>query len=349
MSGRPPGLAHGAPVTPQLPFAALAPASMQRSLAPLVAAALTAPALAQTSLPVGRQELTTSAVLDQTRSSVLLDTSAGTAFRGLGGGTGQLGDLFVAPGQEVILSTGPTPTRFGPELQTGPVDQNGDPVAPDSPAIAAYHVRTLVIDPGSYPADWATNGIEGDGPGPSVIEVTDGVFPFARLDVAAGGTLTLLGDDSARVLARGDARIDGLVRVDGGAAAPNHHALGEFDQIQSGSPVPGPDLNGNGVADGFGGFGARGGPGNAGTQGVTPFPGPTPFDFGGLIGNTFCESSQFAAPGSGGAFSAGGTLSVYSLPISLTVFGTPSSTCSPPRAGPRPAPTPAASASPPAA
>ncbi|MEO0651418.1 MAG: Ig-like domain-containing protein [Planctomycetota bacterium] len=190
--------------------------------------------------------------------------ATGRALRGLGGGSGRLGELRLAAGDELVLSTGPIPTRFGPNLTNGPRVENGE--------IVEYQVRTQIIDDGLYPIDpfaelfgnsqWFEDGILDNGPGTTTWTVTDGVFEFSSLTVEPGARVTLVGEDPARIFVRGRAEIGGLVRADGGSADPFLDALGELaESPDDGDPIAGPDVNGDGVADGFGGSGGAGGAG----------------------------------------------------------------------------------------
>ena len=142
----------------------------------------------------------------------------GRAAPGLGGGLGLLGDLEVVNGSPLVLSTGPEiPTRFGPTLESGPVDSGGAP-AEDAASIAAYHVRATVVDPVQ---------LEGLPEGVMGIEVRDGVFEFASLDVELGGELSFVGEQAPRIFVRGEARVRGLITVTGEDAWP-HDSLAGF-------------------------------------------------------------------------------------------------------------------------
>ncbi|MHC4261257.1 MAG: Ig-like domain-containing domain [Planctomycetota bacterium] len=238
----------------------------------------------------------------------------GRLLRGLGGGNGRLGDLVVEPGEEVVLSTGPIPTFFGKGLTTGPVEVGG--------VITAYNVSTQITD--DYPIDpfpdvngfeWYEDGDPTTGPGQSVVEVTDGVFEFASVVVKAGARLTFVGETPPRVFVRGTLDVDGLVRAEGSSARTDVNSIGEYDENPGSGPKPGPDTNGNGVADGLGSVGAAGGPGggDGGSGGsrsdVPAFIGLGPS--GGGVAN--------AAPG--GSF-PWGEPGFASAPADLTLDGT---------------------------
>ncbi len=101
---------------------------------------------------------------------------AGLTEPGIGGGSGRLGDLVVAPGAVVELDT-------------------------DSEDFSAF--GTEVYNP--------ANVIDR----PANLVVTDGVFEFARLRVDAGGILRFKGSKPARLFVRGEASIQGLIDVSG--------------------------------------------------------------------------------------------------------------------------------------
>ncbi|NOT29357.1 MAG: hypothetical protein HOP15_02780, partial [Planctomycetes bacterium] len=100
----------------------------------------------------------------------------GFAAPGIGGGSGRLGDLVVAPGTIVELNT-------------------------DSEDFSA--LSSEVFNP--------TNIIDR----PASLEITNGVFEFARLRVESGGLLRFKGTNPARVFVRGEAAIQGLIDVSG--------------------------------------------------------------------------------------------------------------------------------------
>jgi hypothetical protein len=214
------------------------------------------------------------ATVDAAATGMLLDTGFtgsglgetfdGRMLRALGGGSGRLGSLVVEPGEELILSTGPVPTVFGPELTTGPVESGG--------AVVQYNVQSTILDDGLYPIDpfpdlngneWFEDGVLDNGPGTTNWTVSDGVFEFASLEVKSGGRITFVGDNPVRLFVRGSMLVDGLVRAEGLSGTTDHDALGEFEKLIGAIPVAGPDDNGNGVADGFGSAGALGGAGGA--------------------------------------------------------------------------------------
>jgi hypothetical protein len=103
---------------------------------------------------------------------------------GPGGGSGRLGDLFVPPGKTAFLKTGAEP--FGSVLFQ---DEE------------VFNINN-VVDVGD----------------PSTFQVVGGVFEFARIVVASGGTLRITGPKPARLLVRGECIIQGKIDVSGGNA-----------------------------------------------------------------------------------------------------------------------------------
>lgn len=304
--------------------------------------------------------------LDARRTSMLRDAPfAGTApdggavegrlLRGLGGGSGRLGDLLVPSGGEVVLSTGPdVPTVFGPDLTTGPVFDDGGTPAPADDVLVAYHVRASIVDEGSYPADWATDGIDGDGPGETTATVTDGIFEFASLVLEPGARLRLVGGQPARLFVRGDAEIRGAVLAQGGAA-PAHGATTPFGG-EAGAAGPGAGAGGRGAdrpivspdliaiggyahepgavvaIDGAPGAGRGGavpvggddfGAGVGGQHFPAVFPGPALTDFGDFEPNSTCQSVQVGVPGGGGSYAVAGGLPDYSTPLAFAGIPAP--------------------------
>lgn len=297
--------------------------------------------------------------LDRTRTSMLpdplyapIDATAplslgGRMLRGLGGGSGRLGSVVVPGGTELVLSTGPTiPTRFGPDLATGPVYDDQGTAEPEDDVVVAYHVQTEILDLGLYPADWSSNGVDGDGPGESVATVVDGVFEFASLTVLPGGRLRLVGDNPGRLFVRGDAEIRGLIEVAGGSADDQTSLAGTGGA--GGAAGPGAGAGGRGgdrgtvvgdllvPVDGFahppgtaieldgadgggrGGLAPAGGDdfgaGAGGASVPAVYPGPAIFDLGGFEPNDTCRSSQVGVPGGGGS---------YALPAGALLWSTP--------------------------
>ena len=260
----------------------------------------TAPQTPFASLPFGTGETFQSLdAIDTARSGAELDLVAGVASFGRGGGSGALGDLVVAAGEVVALSTDPSPGAS--------------------------------FEPGSLIDDYVVAGVAA---GTKQIVVTDGVFEFASLVVEPGGVLELTGEQAARLFVRGEARIEGTLRVDGEDAGLHVSSVGFGDVGGPGGPAAGdggdggdrPDLGATELAvggtflgfdhapgavidvDGSAGEGRGGAP--VGTQGSPQggvhwpvvLPGPTIADLGDFVPNSACESAQVGAPGGGGSY-----------------------------------------------
>ena len=282
-------------------------------------------------------------------------TYAGRVIPGLGGGSGRLGDLVILNGETVVLSTGPdVPTVFGPELENGPVDEEGDPVTFDeegepSAEIVAWHVKTDLID--NYASTMEPAGS-------STVTISDGAFDFASLTLNPGARIEFVGDNPPRFFVRGEAKFLGLLDVAGGDALPHDSAEGFGGPGGEAGPNGGaggaggdrPDNTGNEVAsggsllgfehepgaivstDGRPGVGRGGedpiggndfGAGGGGTHWPLVYPGPDKNQLNGFEPNEACESVQVGAPGAGGSFAFFGTGGEYLPPnptIGLPVF-----------------------------
>ncbi|QDU68772.1 Ig-like domain-containing protein [Engelhardtia mirabilis] len=299
---------------------------------------------------------------DGPRSSLVRDTGftvpglgageplyEGRLLRGLGGGSGRLGDVRVPAQSEVVISTGPIPTVFGPDLVTGAViDDNGTPSDPSDDTVVEYRVKSEILDSGLYPSDWATNAIPDDGPGETTTTVSNGVFEFGSLTIDPGGRLRLVGDNPARLFVRGDAVVRGAIQATGSTAVA-HDSLELFG---SSGAEPGPSGGAGGaggdrsnpdaaiaaltpagvpkhlpgaivVTDGTPGEGRGGlapvgpedfGAGVGGTQFPLVLPGPLTSDLNGFDANNLCTSSQVGVPGLGGSFAFAGGTPLYVTP-----------------------------------
>ncbi|MHC4376920.1 MAG: Ig-like domain-containing domain [Planctomycetota bacterium] len=226
------------------------------------------------------EDFTSNALVDQVRSGMFVEPAAetvqtldggstlnltGRATPGFGGGSGVLGDLVLDNGEIVVLSTDASiPVLLGPSLITGPKDALGetlvgnpafdeaaffsDPISwvNDNPGVVGeLHVQTTLID--NY-------FITGDDPGEANLTITDGTFPFASVRLLPSSQLKFVGSNPARLFARGDMIIQGLIDLAGrppGAGASNL-AIGEHISSEGFGAVgglPGP----NGGAGGRGG------------------------------------------------------------------------------------------------
>jgi hypothetical protein len=272
----------------------------------------------------------------------------GRVLPGIAGGSGRLGDLVVRGGQTVVLGTGPDlVSRFGARLETGAVDDQGfATLEPDE--IAAYHVRTQVLD--NYTTD-------GNAPGAAAIEVADGLFEFASLVVEPGGVLSFEGENPPRLFVRGEVLVAGTIDVSG-RSAPEHFSTAGFGGSVGGTrlggggggdgadrpdqpagsqmlPTQGPSFRGFDhapgavvVADGAAGGGRAGGSEGGGGGGVRwppVFPGPFVVNMGTLVNSSYlnllCAAVEVGAPGAGGTYATVGSVGTYSTPA--PAFGIP--------------------------
>ena len=128
---------------------------------------------------------------------------------GIGGGSGQHGELFVPAGTTITLST--DNEDFTGITNTGiydPIQQVRDPMT-QAPLV-----------------------------------VTNGLFEFSSLTIEAGGALRFEGNNPAQIFVRGDCRIQGTLDVSG-SAAPDHISTA-CEGGEGGLPGPGGRLGGFG-------------------------------------------------------------------------------------------------------
>lgn len=236
------------------------------------------------------EDFTSSSKIDQARTGMILQPDAvtvestpggainltGRVLPGLGGGSGVLGDLVLEGGGVLVLSTDASiPTLLGPGLVTGPKDAMGasldgnsdfdenaffeDPngwVERNPGIVGELHVQTTLID--NY---FAT----GDAAGEGLVTVTDGAYEFSTIRLLPSSQLKFVGSNPARMFARGDMLLQGLIDVAGRTPVSETLvppvALGEHISSEGfGGPggTPGPN----------GGRGGKGGdrPDSTGTQ-----------------------------------------------------------------------------------
>lgn len=121
---------------------------------------------------------------------------------GRGGGSGRLGELLVAAGEEFVLNTNsmvfPYPTQVRSNLDNTTPGVDYDP-----------------LDPSTWP----------------VITVTGGAFEFSRVLVSAGGRLKLTGSQVGRLFARGVLQVSNgaVIDVSGTSALPHRGNSGRND------------------------------------------------------------------------------------------------------------------------
>ncbi|MDF1797549.1 MAG: Ig-like domain-containing protein [Planctomycetota bacterium] len=227
----------------------------------------------------------------------------GALLRGLGGGSGMLGDLIVSQEDSPVT------------LDT------------DSQVFSSFDVipqGSVAFPPSATP--------------PSVT-ITDGVFEFATIDVLPGAQLRFTGSKPARLFARGGAFVQSSGRIDasgatppaqfttptghdsslldgglGGAGGPAAGSGGQGGDRPNdtdpsllallGSPNPGADIDGQ-DATGVGGTGTLGS-GLGGTAWPTSAP-STSSDLGMFLPDKVCKVDMVAGPGSGGAYGTSGS------------------------------------------
>lgn len=292
----------------------------------------------------------TSAVLEP--SELVGDSGLrGRVIPVLGGGSGRHGELIVRSGETVVLGTGPSlVTRFGVLLETGAVDDDGDPALfPED--VVAYHVQAEPLD------DYVADGVA---PGELPVVVDDGVFEFAQLVIEPGGRVLFEGANAPRVFVRGAALVSGTLDAAGrdGAEHASTDGLGGTggsNRLAGGAggdggdrpdqplgsqltPLQGANFRGfdhpdGTVVDTAGAAGAGRGGATAGSSGsggggaAWPpiFPGPSIVQLGTIDDASFlndlCASVIVGGPGAGGSHVTAGGAAVYSVPSQA--FGTP--------------------------
>lgn len=274
------------------------------------------------------ENFATTASVDAARTSaeIITDPAPTRLTRGIGGGSGRLGDLIIRAGATITLNT---------DSQEFPIV---DPQYTDV-------IRDLL--------DNEQPGIDYDPATPPTITVTNGQFEFTSILVEIGGTLRFVGSNPVRLFCRGPMRVFGTIDVSGAPATGDDDGIidGFFssDTIAGGAGgIPGPNggVGGEGASrndttdpqliaaggvnidrtsvdvhlDGLAGGGV-GQTGNlaAGEGGIaTPLSNsyPTgeltgdPAQLQGLLFtdvDSLCESHQIGSPGGGGAYATDGT------------------------------------------
>ncbi|MDP6519604.1 MAG: hypothetical protein QF411_06870, partial [Planctomycetota bacterium] len=239
---------------------------------------------------------------DASRSCAGMLSVDNNLVRGVGGGSGRLGELILSPNETVVL------------------------VTDNSSGAGATFPLT------NHPADILGNNNE------TVIEVTDGVFEFASVYVPNGASITFQGENPARLFSRGPITVEegGVIDVSGGAA-PNHdgvlmHSQQTTSFVGEGGPFAGDggiggdrhdtqDLNlqiAGGTenpgaitfglpGEGVGQFANLGG-GRGGVQYPATYPTgiATQIQLEDLTFSTGCASDQVGGTGGGGAYAIDG-------------------------------------------
>jgi len=168
----------------------------------------------------------------------------------IGGGSGRLGQLWIRPGEEVVLDTDsqlfPIPIQSAETTPPGSYPgqlrsllDNYDPNDPETGLGGDYDPRD--------PEDWPT------------ITVTNGLFEFSSVIIESGGTLRFQGSNPARVFSRGQLLLDGTIDLVGGDA-PDHVSNSGGDHASNPSDAQATKYGGVGgvgsLAAGDGGQGA---------------------------------------------------------------------------------------------
>lgn len=291
-------------------------------------------------LPDGGEQFDGSSNIDSVRSGT--SVQGGLLVPGISGGSGFLGDLIVDTGETLVLCT---------DADCSEVPE----------AVSMFTgVDVLPLDGAVLP--------NGD---PGMFTVTDGIFEFSSVTVRAGATLIFVGENPARLFARGEMLIQGLVDVSGAAPPdnePNGHSSSDLVggdgglggpsggnggrggdwpdstgnlELLGANGVPNPDflsLDGEtggpvgGVASFQGGGGLGAGPGSVHWPEALP-TGVDVGDFGDVEFSNLltCSSDQVAAGGGGGAYATDGGGGLAIAPV-LTGFPGPAIP-TPPTAG----------------
>jgi hypothetical protein len=181
---------------------------------------------------------------------------------------------------------------------------------------------------------------------PPDVEVSDGVYEFTNVSIAATGQLVLAGDLPVQILARGDFTLPELAVIDlSGQNAPNHRSSAPYGQPgciagpgggdggRGGDRSNQPTMNtpaiggvtlANSVltgsdAQGVGGMSGLGeGRGRGGVNWPTNFPTDLTVYNDFAIVDLFCSSYQIGGPGSGGAYAVNG---IRGIPRSTQATG----------------------------
>jgi hypothetical protein len=246
------------------------------------------------------------------------------------GVTGTLFTFDASPSAAINFESGPT---------LNPLDPNSPHLLTDGFAGETFAAGNLIDN-----SDFQPGGIPGPGGTPPDIFVGDGVFEFAKIDIASGGVLRLEGPNAARVFARGTATVLGTINVAGGTPIAHRSDIplgqlggrpGPFageggkggdrpdnsgtdlipdpvlsppsDPLSQGIPNPGAFIQGR----------PGRGIGNNGTVAAGPegshYPPQLPTSqsaLGDLETDANCVSEQVAGPGGGGAYAVDGGIGV---------------------------------------
>jgi hypothetical protein len=207
---------------------------------------------------------------------------------------------------------------------------------------------------------------------PPPLTVDDGIFEFSYIDLAPGAALTLMGDDVARVFARGQMILQDQSRIDiSGSDAAEHHSDGpqggpgapggpggspgaqgadRFDNsndptglmtLPTGPPYEAGIVNidANLAKNGVNALGIGKTPGQDGGRGGSKWPLIFPartINLGGMATDDInCASEQVGSTGSGGAYSrdGGDGVALAAVPNSISPAVTPNANPTPTTGG----------------
>ncbi len=251
---------------------------------------------------------------DSSRSCVGMLSVDNTLVRGVGGGSGRLGELILSPGENVVLVT-------------------------DNSSGAG---STFPLP--NHPADILGNDDA------TIIEIIDGVFEFSSVHVPNGASITFQGGNPARLFSRGPITVDegGVIDVSGGNAPTHDGVLMHSQQASSFVGEGGPFAGAGGVGgdrydtqdlslqiaggtgnpgaitagqagEGVGQFANLGG-GRGGAKYPDNYPTgiATQIQLGDLTFSTGCASDQVGGTGSGGAYAVDGQPGIASAETTVS-------------------------------
>lgn len=219
-------------------------------------------------------------------------------------------------GNQFSLSLQASPTGAGQLPASAPASLSGGSSGDVFPGKSVISNFDFQSSPGGLPSD---------------VTVADGVYEFASIDIQPGGTLRFVGDNPARLLARGsfDLKTTGVLDVSG-ESNPAHLGLSPYGQPGGrGGPAAGNggrggdraqspvDLQSSGGvtlasatldgsdAEGVGGDPIRG-PGRGGEHWPPTYPSAVDAFEDLAVDSLSCTSAQLGAGGSGGGYGTDG-------------------------------------------
>ena len=254
---------------------------------------------------------------------------SGVLIAGVTGGAGFLGELVVESGEELLLAT---------QADAGAIEGATNTIQ----SLDVLPLGAEVTIPGQIPA----------------MQISDGVYPFSRVRIEPGGSLRFQGEELARLYARGELSVDGLLDASGnapdidavlgghpsdllaggaggrggpgagagGQGGDRYDASGLFSLLNVGAQQnPGAQLDGR-LGEGVGGDAQQGGGGTGGAQWPTAFPTDAqPAGWNGMVINNEvqCSTDMTGSPGGGGSFAGIGAVGIANPPVLVTVTPPP--------------------------